>query len=95
MNNPMKICCSHAWIVTLLLLFPSIISFAALPPQGKLTGELWVTGAATVNGKTAVSGMTVFAGSRIETGPDGIAVANLGQLGRITIQTETDFTLRL
>lgn len=93
MNNPMKIRRNSAWIAALLLLFPSLISFAAPRAQGKLAGELWVTGAATVNGKTGVSGMTLLAGSRIETGPDGIAVANLGALGRATIQTETDFTL--
>lgn len=92
MNNPMKIRRNHVWIATLLLLLPSAISFAA-PPQGRLTGELWVTGTASVNGKTAVNGMTLLGGSRIETGPDGVVVANLGQLGRATVQTESDFTL--
>ena len=95
MNNPMKTRRPYVWIVALLLLFPSLVLFAAPPPQGKLTGELWVTGAASVNGKTAVNGMTLLSGNRIETGPDGVVVANLGQLGRTTIQTGSDFTLDL
>lgn len=59
----------------------------------KLTGELWVTGIATVNGKPAITGMTVLPGSRIQTGQDGHAVLNLGGIGRITIQPETEILL--
>lgn len=95
MNNPLKIRRNHVWCLAILLLFAQLNVLAAPPSQAQLTGELWVTGAATVNGKSAVSGMTVLSGNRIETGPDGIAVVNLGQLGRATIQTESDFTLDL
>lgn len=80
-----------AWFLAGLMLIPTFILSAATP--GQLTGELWMSGAATVNGKTAVTGLTVLSGNRIQTGKDGIAVINLGKLGRIKLQPETDLVL--
>ncbi len=80
-----------AWFLAGLMLIPTFILSAATP--GQLTGELWMSGAATVNGKTAVTGLTVLSGNRIQTGKDGIAVINLGKLGRVKLQPETDLVL--
>ncbi|HEX4945138.1 MAG TPA: hypothetical protein VFZ34_00560 [Blastocatellia bacterium] len=93
MNNPANTSRKHVWFLTLLLLLPGFLVNAAPPQQGKVTGELWVTGTAALNGKAAVNGMTVLSGNRLETGLDGLMSVNLGRIGRIAVQTATDFTL--
>jgi hypothetical protein len=37
--------------------------------------------------------MTVLSGNRIQTAQNGVAVVNLSNLGRVAVQTETDFLL--
>lgn len=95
MNNLINFHRRLAWLLTLLLVLPNLVANAAPPQgqQGKLTGELWVTGNAAINGKVAVSGMTVLSGNRIETGIDGLISINLGKVGRVAVQTATDFLL--
>jgi hypothetical protein len=61
----------------------------------KAKGEVVSASGATINGFPAISGMTVFNDNRIRTGQHGVAIINLGRLGRIECGPETDMTLRL
>lgn len=61
----------------------------------KAKGEVVSASGATINGFPAISGMTVFNDNRIRTGQHGVAIINLGKLGRIECGPETDMTLRL
>lgn len=91
MNNPVNSYRIHVWFLTLLLMFPSLQVFAV--PQS-LTGELVVTLPAKVNGSTAKTGMTILPDSNFEVGKDGMAAVNLDRLGRVTVQSETNFLLK-
>lgn len=90
MNNPLKSYRIHAWFLALLLVFPSFNAFAI--PQS-VTGELVVTMPAKVNGNPGRTGMTILPGSNFEVGKDGMAAVNLDRLGRVTVQSETNFLL--
>ena len=89
MNNPLKSSRNHAWFLALLLVFPSFQAFAQGP-----TGELVVTQPAKVNGSAAKTGMTILSDSNFEVGKDGMAAVNLDRLGRVTVQSDTNFLLR-
>lgn len=90
MNNPLKSSQAQAWFLTLLLVFSSLSIFA--DPQ-LLTGELVVTLPAKVNNQPAKTGMTILPGSSFEVGKDGMAAVNLDKLGRVTVQSDTNFWL--
>jgi hypothetical protein len=57
------------------------------------TGSLIVKGGVTVNGNPAKTGHTILSNSKIVTGSDGVALVELGALGRITIGESTTVTL--
>lgn len=61
----------------------------------KVRGEVVSASRTTINGFPAISGMTVFTDNRIRTGQQGVAIINLGKLGRIECGPDTDMTLRL
>jgi len=61
----------------------------------KAAGEIVSASQTKINGLSAISGMTVFSNNRIRTGRQGVAIINLGRLGRIEFGAETDMTLRL
>ena len=93
MQNPTKFRRQPTHFMVILLMISMFLPNAAFSaPQDKLAGELTATGAVSVNGTPATAGMTVSRGSRIQTGT-GQAAINLGQLGRLNIQSETDFLL--
>jgi hypothetical protein len=63
-------------------------------PGSKAAGELASATQATINGSPAISGATVFSNNRIRTVQQGVAIINLGKLGRVELGAETDLTLR-
>lgn len=69
----------------------SMVAFA-LPKD--VSGEITVTGQVTVNGQPAVSNSTILSGAVVNTAPGSNAVINLGKLGRLEIQENTNVTLR-
>ncbi|HEX4948331.1 MAG TPA: hypothetical protein VFZ34_16775 [Blastocatellia bacterium] len=94
MTTPIKFLQKQARSLTILLVVSSVISHLVFAGrQEKPIGEIAVTGTAMVNGKAATSGMTIARGSRIQTERDGTMVVSLGRLGRVAVQTETDFFL--
>lgn len=93
MQNPIKFRRQPTHFIAILLMVSLFLPNAAFAvPQDKQMGELTVTGTVSVNGTPASTGTTVSRGSRIQTGT-GQAVVNLGQLGSLNIQAETDFLL--
>jgi hypothetical protein len=76
---------------SLLLMTNQALAQASL----KAKGEIVSASGTTINGIPAISGMTVFNDNRIRTGQHGVAIINLGRLGRIECGPETDMTLRL
>lgn len=70
-----------------------LLPFSAAAQAGK--GQLTFSRQVTINGTEATAGQTIFNGSRIQVGPGGTAVLNLGPLGRIDLGGGAEFTLRL
>jgi hypothetical protein len=66
---------------------------AIADPAPKALGELLVGRDATLNGAPAASGLTVLSGSRIKTSPEGRAIINLGELGRVTLGPDSEMVL--
>jgi hypothetical protein len=60
------------------------------------TGTLTIRdGEVTINGNAVQTGATVMTGSRITTDSDGVAVIDLGGLGRIEIRDDTTIILNI
>jgi len=69
----------------------SMVAFAASQDE---MGEITVNGQVTVNGQTAVSNATIKSGSTIVTGTNSSAIINLGENGRVELQSDTTLTLK-
>lgn len=69
-------------------------SMVALAGAKDMTGEITVTGSVTVNGQTVVTNSTFISGSTIATGANSTATINLGKVGRIEVQPNSNFTLK-
>ncbi len=91
MKNLLNIRMQGAWFLVCLILLPTLLVKAATAEP--LSAELWMSGDTTVNGKAAVTGLMILSGNHIQTGKNGVAVINLGKLGRIKLQPETDLVL--
>ena len=79
----------YAVILTVTLTFSSI-------PQNaqRVAGDLWLTGAVTMNGTSVTSGITVFNNSQVKTARGSSATVNLGKLGRIKLEPESEMILQ-
>ncbi|MEK7830425.1 MAG: hypothetical protein AAB401_05020 [Acidobacteriota bacterium] len=77
-------------VVVCLLAFSTL----GLAQSSKVAGELAAASGTTINGASAVSGTTLFTNSRVRTTRQGVAIVNVGRLGRLELGSETDLTLQ-
>jgi hypothetical protein len=72
-----------------------VVTFSNLPQQAqRVAGDLWLTGAVTMNGTSVTSGVTVFNNSQVKTARASFATVNLGKLGRIKLEPESELILQ-
>jgi hypothetical protein len=71
----------------------SLSAYAAPEPLAPNLGAMTIAGEVFVNGNRTDIGMTLLSGSTVTTGADGIAIVELGKLGRATIGPRTTATL--
>jgi hypothetical protein len=72
----------------------SVLAPVLAQPRPEAKGELVSAAHAMINGSVAVSGTTIFSDNRVATSREGAAIINLGKLGRVELEAETDMTLR-
>ena len=76
--------------------FSSLLTNAAMAQVApKLAGDISVRGSVMLNGVTASNGATVFANGRIRTGSNSGATINLGKLGQVELEADSELVLRL
>lgn len=76
--------------------FSSLLTNSAMAQVApKLAGDVSVRGSVILNGVTASSGATVFADGRIRTGSNSGATINLGKLGQVELEADSELVLRL
>jgi hypothetical protein len=76
--------------------FSSLLTNAAMAQVApKLAGDVSVRGSVMLNGVTASNGATVFADGRIRTGSNSGATINLGKLGQVELEADSELVLRL
>jgi hypothetical protein len=76
--------------------FSSLLTNAAMAQVApKLAGDISVRGSVMLNGVTASNGATVFADGRIRTGSNSGATINLGKLGQVELEADSELVLRL
>lgn len=71
-----------------------VYSMVVLAAVKDPTGEITVTGDVSVNGQKVVSGSTIVSGSEIATGANSTATVNLGKIGRIVIESNSNLSLK-
>lgn len=71
------------------------LTFSSIPQNAqRVAGDLWLTGAVTMNGTSVTSGITVFNNSQVKTARGSSATVNLGKLGRIKLEPESEMVLQ-
>ncbi len=60
----------------------------------RVAGDLWLTGTVTLNGTSVTSGIAVFNNSQVKTAYSSSATVNLGKLGRIKLEPESEIDLQ-
>lgn len=81
-------------VLYVLVLTNAFVFSSISPTAQRLAGDLWLTGAVTLNGTSVASGMTVFNNSQIKTARASSATVNLGKLGRIKVEPESEMILQ-
>jgi hypothetical protein len=72
-----------------------VLSFSGIPQNAqRIAGDLWLTGAVTLNGTSVSSGIAVFNNSQVKTSRGSSATVNLGKLGRIKLEPESEMVLQ-
>ena len=88
---------THLWrllsCILLLHLSCTDMTWAQTPATERL-GFLQLTGEVNVNGMRAADGQTIFPGDTVRTGPDGVAVFTLPDIGTLTIENQTEISFR-
>lgn len=78
-----------------LVILTVVLNLTIVPQTtARLAGDLWLTGAVTLNGTAVTSGIAVFNNSQIKTARSSSATVNLGKLGRIKIEPESELVLQ-
>ena len=76
--------------------FSSLLTNAALAQVApKLSGDVSVRGSVMLNGITVATGATVFSDGRVRTGSNSGATINLGKLGQVELEADSELVLRL
>ncbi len=76
--------------------FSSLLTNAAMAQVApKLAGDISVRGSVMLNGVNASNGATVFADGRVRTGSNSGATINLGKLGQVELDADSELVLRL
>ncbi len=76
--------------------FSSLLTNTAMAQVApKLAGDVVVRGSVMLNGVTATNGATVFSDGRIRTGSNSGATINLGKLGQVELDADSELVLRL
>lgn len=72
-----------------------VLTFSSIPQNAqRVAGDLWLTGSVTLNGTSVSSGITVLNNSQVKTGRSSSATVNLGKLGRIKLEPESELVLQ-
>ncbi len=91
MSSPQKL----MRVILYVLVLAMTLIFSNIPQNAqRVAGDLWLTGAVTMNGTAVTSGMTVFNNSQVKTARGGSATVNLGKLGRIKLEPESEMVLQ-
>ncbi len=91
MSSPQKLMRMILYVLVLAI----TLTFSNIPQNAqRVAGDLWLTGAVTMNGTAVTSGMTVFNNSQVKTARGGSATVNLGKLGRIKLEPESEMVLQ-
>jgi hypothetical protein len=71
------------------------LSITGIPqPTQRITGDMWISGDVSLNNVPATSGVTVFNNSQIKTTRNSSATVNLGKLGRVKLEPESEVRLQ-
>lgn len=91
MSSPQKFMRVTLYTVVLAV----TLTFSSIPQNAqRVAGDLWLTGAVTMNGTSVTSGITVFNNSQVKTARASFATVNLGKLGRIKLEPESEMVLQ-
>ncbi len=91
MSSPQKFMRVTMYVVILTI----TLTLSSIPQNAqRVAGDLWLTGAVTMNGTSVTSGMTVFNNSQVKTARGSFATVNLGKLGRIKLEPESEMILQ-
>lgn len=72
-----------------------VMTFSSLSQKAqRVAGDLWLTGTVTLNGTSVASGVTVFNSNQVRTARGSSATVNLGRLGRIKLEPESEMVLQ-
>jgi hypothetical protein len=91
MSSPQKLMRVTLYVVILTI----ALTFSSIPQNAqRAAGDLWLTGAVTMNGTAVTSGIAVFNNSQVKTARGSSATVNLGKLGRIKLEPESEMILQ-
>lgn len=91
MSSPQKLMRVTLYVVVLTI----VVTLSSISQKAqRVAGDLWLTGAVTMNGTAVTSGMTVFNNSQVKTARSSSATVNLGKLGRIKLEPESEMVLQ-